>query len=75
MGTMLKDTLSTMGDRQIAALLRCAKKKGSGLEPFFTPPKAMMCLRDEAERRGLPPVDGPWRDMIIKKVIDRMEVG
>lgn len=74
MGRMLKETLSAMGDRKISALLRCAKKKGAGLEPFFTPPKAMMCLRDEAERRGLHPSDSEWRDMIVKKVIDRMEV-
>lgn len=44
--------LDRMNDRQVAALLRVAKR-APGLRPFFGPVKGMIALREEASRRGI----------------------
>jgi hypothetical protein len=49
---MLSNMLSNMDDRHIETLLRVAKKN-KALRPFFSHPKGMITLRQEAYKRGI----------------------
>lgn len=40
-------------DKHVEIILRVAKKKTSGLRPFFSNPRAMIGLRNEAAKRGI----------------------